>query len=411
MPPPTSARTLLKVCLRDRGQAVVFGYEKHLVRPTCRAENRRMSDDQNTANEQQRRRAARNACKRFLSGERLLGIRERLTALAALDGLDVEPYRYGSDGPVRQLEELAAALLGTEDAVFFPTGTMAQQVALRYGAELTGRPAVALHPLSHLKRHAYTQLTGLRGLWPTTEQRLPTAEELGALGEPFGTLAIELPLRDPGYLLPSWEELVELTAVAHAAGARVHFDGARLWNTTTHLGSQLDEISALADNVYVSFYKDLRGISGAALAGDAALTAYARAWRHRYGGTLYQQWPATLAALAGLDTVLPKLPDFARHAATLAPALAALPGARIHPAVPPTHEFQLWLPHPAKALNVAHLALVEQERTWFISHWTDAAPGLAMAEVSLTGPALEWTADEVTQVGLRFLELAAASAH
>ncbi|MER7581760.1 hypothetical protein [Kitasatospora sp. NPDC097691] len=162
--------------------------------------------------------------------------------------------------------------------------------------------------------------------------------------------------------------------------------------------------SSLADSVYVSYYKDLGGMSGAALAGDAGLTAYARTWRHRYGGQIFQQWPA---ALDGLDTVLPHLADYTRHAAGLAPALAALPGARVYPEVPPTHEFQLWLPHPAKALNAAHLALAEQEGTWFISHWDDAAPGLAMAEVTLAGPAQGWTADEVTEFGLRFLELAA----
>ena len=63
------------------------------------------------------------------------------------------------------LEERVAELLGTEAAVFFPTGTMAQQVALRYGADRTGRPTVALHPLGHLEmheRHAYAQLSGLR---------------------------------------------------------------------------------------------------------------------------------------------------------------------------------------------------------------------------------------------------------
>ncbi|WP_225845904.1 low specificity L-threonine aldolase [Streptomyces sp. HPF1205] len=371
-----------------------------------------MSDDENTSDDRARRRAARRSCTRFLSGERARTVRERLTALAAYADPDAEPDFYGGDGPVRDLEERTAALLGKEDAVFFPTGTMAQQVALRHGAELTGRQAVALHPLSHLERHerhAYTQLTGLRGLWPTTEQRQPTPAELGALGERFGTLAIELPLRDAGYVLPSWDELAELAAAARAAGARVHIDGARLWNTATHFGRSPAETAALADSVYVSFYKDLGGISGAALAGDAALAAYARAWRHRYGGTLYQQWPAALAALAGLDTALPELPAFARHTAVLAPALAALPGARVHPAVPPTHEFQWWLPYPAHALNTAHLALAERESTWFVGYWTDAAPGLAMAEVSLTGPALEWTADQVTEVGLRFLELAAAS--
>ncbi|MGW3072470.1 threonine aldolase family protein [Kitasatospora sp. NPDC001132] len=368
-----------------------------------------MTDDQS---EFQRRRAARMTCKRFLSADRVLSIRERLAQLSALDGLDTCPDFYGNDGPVRQLEERTAALLGKEDAVFFPTGTMAQQVALRHHAEHTGNTAVALHPLSHIERHerhAYTQLTGLRGLWPTTAQRQPTPEELAALGEPFGTLAVELPLRDPGYLLPDWDELTALVAAAREAGARVHFDGARLWNTTVHFDKRLDEIAALADSVYVSYYKDLGGLSGAALAGDAALTAHARTWRHRYGGQLFQQWPAALAALHGLDTALPRLADCTRHAATLVPALAALPGARLHPEVPPTHEFQLWLPHPAKALNAAHLALAEKEDIWFVSSWQDAAPGLAMAEVSLGEAALVWTAAQVREVGLRFLELAAKS--
>ncbi|MFJ9696518.1 threonine aldolase family protein [Kitasatospora sp. NPDC101183] len=360
----------------------------------------------------QRRRAARHLCERMLSGPRPLTLRGRLTRLAALDGLDAEPDFYGTDGPVRELEQRTAALLGTEDAVFFPTGTMAQQVALRYGAETTGRDAVALHPHSHLERHerhAYTQLTGLRALWPTDGPHHFTAADLAALGQPYGTMTVELPLRDPGYLLPTWEELTDLVATARTAGARVHVDGARLWNTTTHFGRPLHEIAALADSVYVSFYKDLGGMSGAALAGDAALTAYARTWRHRYGGTLYQQWPAALAALDGLDTVLPRIPEFARHAADLAPALAALPGARLLPEVPPTHEFQLWLPHPAEDLNRAHLALAEQERVWFVSGWRDAAPGLSTAEVSLTGPALDWTAEDVTEVGRRFLDLATAS--
>ncbi|MFJ9771893.1 hypothetical protein ACIRVF_11685 [Kitasatospora sp. NPDC101157] len=107
--------------------------------------------------------------------------------------------------------------------------------------------------------------------------------------------------------------------------------------------------------------------------------------------------------------MLPELPGYAAHAATLVPALAALPGTRVHPAVPPTHEFQLWLPHSAKALNAALLTLAEQERVWFCQEWTDAAPGLAMTEMRLSDSAQEWTAEEVTELGLRFLELVAAA--
>ncbi|WP_329563802.1 threonine aldolase family protein [Kitasatospora sp. NBC_01266] len=361
-----------------------------------------MTDDPFT-----RRLAAQRSCQRLLSGRRLPTMRERLAALSSLDGLDDRPDFYG-DGPVRQVEQRVATLLGKPDAVFFPTGTMAQQIALRHGAELTGRTAVALHPLAHLERwerQAYSQLTGLRGLWPTTAPRHFDAAEVAALDEPFGTLTVELPLRDAGYLLPSWPELVALAEAGRAAGARVHFDGARLWETTSHFGKGLDEIAALADSVYVSFYKTLGGISGAALAGDAELIGYARAWRHRHGGNLYQQWPAALAALDGLDRVLPRLPEQVRHAALVATALAELPGARITPETPHTQEFQLWLPHPAAALDQAALTLAEQEGLWFVHYWEDRAPGLAMAEVMIAGEALEWTAADVTRVGRRFLEL------
>ncbi|WP_035805908.1 threonine aldolase family protein [Kitasatospora mediocidica] len=359
---------------------------------------------------QQRRTTALRACERILSEGRPVTMRERLAALARVDGLDAPPDFYGDGGPVRQLEERVAGLLGTEDCVFFPTGTMAQQVALRYGAELTGRNAVALHPLSHLERHernAYTQLTGLRGLWPSTAARQPSAAELAALGQPFGTLTVELPLRDAGFLLPSWEELVELTAAARATGARVHFDGARIWDTTVHFGRPLEEIAALADSTYVSFYKTLGGISGAALAGTTELAAYARTWRHRYGGTLPQQWPAALAALSGLDTELPRVPGYVQHARVVAAALAALPGARVNPLPPHTHRFQLWLPHPAEALNQAVLTLAEEQRVWFVDRWQDSvAPGQSMTEVTIAGSGLDWTAAEVVEAGEHVIALA-----
>jgi threonine aldolase len=352
------------------------------------------------------RQAAMRASERILSGIRPLTMRERLAALGAGRDLDRLPDSYG-DGPVSILEERVAGLLNAEAAVFFPTGTMAQQVALRYGAERTGRPVVATHPLGHLEqreRHAYATLTGLRGAWPTTAPRNPTADELAAVGEPVGTLVLELPLRAAGFVLPCWEELVAVVGAARAAGARVHFDGARLWESTSYLDYPLGEIAALADSVYVSFYKSIGGISGAALAGPAELAGYARVWRHRYGGQLFQQWPAVLAALAGLDAELPRLAEYVRHARTVAAALAAVPGARVHPEPPHTHQFQLWLPHPADALNEAALALAEQDKEWFVGGWRDTAlPGLAMAEVTVAGPALEWRTEEILDVATRFL--------
>ncbi|PZG12691.1 threonine aldolase [Micromonospora craterilacus] len=357
--------------------------------------------------ERVRRLTALRGCDTVLSAARPASVAEQLDALRARAADDLLPDFYGEGGAVAALEHRVAELLGTEAAAFFPTGTMAQQVAMRHGAELTGSDAVGLHPLSHPLMHerdAYAVLGGLRAVRTTTAPRNPTAEEVAALDEPIGTLLLELPLRDAGFVLPTWDELVATVGAARDQGARVHLDGARIWESTVHLGHSTAEIAALADSTYVSFYKSLGGFSGAALAGDADLVRYARAWRHRYGGTMFQQWPAALAALHGLDHELPRLAGYVAHARDVAAALAALPGARVHPAPPHTHQFRLWLPHPADALNDANLALAEEEQVWFVGGWQPTElPGMAMAEVTVAEPALKLDADQVTELAERFL--------
>ncbi|WP_433529904.1 threonine aldolase family protein [Micromonospora sp. CA-263727] len=363
--------------------------------------------------ERVRRLTAQRGCDTMLSGVRPVSVTEQLDAIRAAAGDDLLPDFYGEGGAVAALEQRVAELLGTEAAAFFPTGTMAQQVAMRHGAELTGRNVVGLHPLSHPlvhERDAYAVLGGLRAVRTTAAPRNPTAGEVAALDEPIGTLLLELPLREVGFVLPSWDELVDTVEAARDRGARVHLDGARLWESTVHLGRSTAEIAALADSTYVSFYKSLGGISGAALAGDSDLVRYARAWRHRHGGTLFQQWPAALTALYGLDHELPRLGGYVAHAKAVAEALAALPGARVHPAPPHTHQFRLWLPHPADTLNAANLALAEEEKAWFAGGWQPTElPGLAVTEITVATPALGLDADQVAELGARFLRRLTAS--
>ncbi|MEY9847617.1 threonine aldolase [Streptacidiphilus sp. BW17] len=360
-----------------------------------------------------RRFAAVRGSERQLSGIRPQSLAERLADLSGEAGqaafdLDGRPDVYG-DGIVTALEDRVAELLGTEAAAFFPTGTMAQQVALRCWAERTGNPLVAMHPLAHPEVHerqAYSQLTGLRSVWPTTAPRLPSAAEIADCDEPFGTLMLELPLRDAGFMLPTWDELAATVAAARERDAVVHFDGARLWETEPHFGRSLPEIAGLADSVYVSFYKTLGGISGAALAGPTEYVAQARAWRHRYGGQLFQQWPAVLSALVGLDRELPRLDAYVDHAKTVATALSAAPGGRVHPAVPQTHQFQFWLPYPADRLNEATLRQAEESRRVLFGGWRDSAvPGLSLTEITVAGPALEWTEEDVADALKEFVTL------
>ncbi len=333
-------------------------------------------------------------------GERLA----HLTAEApAVYDLDQVTDIYGN-GVVEELERRVANLLGKEAAAFFPTGTMAQQVALRCWAGRTGDSTVALHPLAHPEQHergAFGAVSGLRTVHPTREPRLPTADEIRDFDEPFGTLMLELPLREAGFVLPTWQELTEVVEAARERDAVVHFDGARLWECVTHLGRPLDEIAALADSVYVSFYKSLQGLGGAVLAGPETLVEEARAWRHRYGGQVFQQFPTALSALLGLERELPRLPEYVAHARVVAEALregfaaAGVPWVRVHPEVPHTHEFQVWLPYPPETLNEAAVTQAEETKTVLFRYWDAVGPGLSRIELTVGGAGLEWTAEDV----------------
>ncbi|RPK48992.1 beta-eliminating lyase-related protein [Streptomyces sp. NBC_01260] len=352
--------------------------------------------------------------------DRSLG--EQLAALAADAGALTDlgqPVDIYGDGVVAELEQRIAEVLGMEAVAFFPTGTMAQQAALRSWAGRSGNPTVALHPLAHpemYERGALSVVSGLRTVHPTSEPRLPTADEIRDFDEPFGTLMLELPLRDAGFVLPTWEELEAVVAAARERDAVVHFDGARLWECATHFGRELPEITALADSVYVSFYKTLGGISGAALAGSASLIEEARTWRHRYGGQLFQQFPAALSALSGLERELPKLPSYVAHAQVVAEALAegfAEAGAgwfRVHPDPPHTHQFQVWLPYAPEVLTEASVRLAEETGTALFRMWQPAGagpPGISCTEVTVTESGLTWTAADVKAALGDFLKLVA----
>lgn len=221
---------------------------------------------------------------------------------------------------------------------------------------------------------------------------------------------VELPLRDAGFLLPTWEELEALTDAARERDAVVHFDGARLWESTVHFGRTLPEIAGLADSVYVSFYKSLGGLSGAALAGPREFVEETRVWRHRYGGQIFRQFPQALSALAGLERELPRLPSYVAQARMVAGALrsafadSGVPWARINPEEPHTHQFQVWLPYEADRLTEAGLRQAEETGTVLFRRWSaEGPPGLAVTELDITEPGLSWTEADVHEAVSAFV--------
>ena len=227
---------------------------------------------------------------------------------------------------VTALETEVRELLGKPAAVFMPSGTMAQQIALRVHADRRGRRVVAFHPTCHLELHedkAYQRLHGLVGRPLGDGRELLSLADLEAVGEPLAALLVELPQREIGGRLPAWDDLVALVGSARERGAAVHLDGARLWESGPFYARPLSEIAGLFDSVYVSFYKGLGGLSGSMLLGEDDVVAEAREWRRRHGGTLFQLWPYAAAGLAGLRLRLPRMTAYVEHAQAIAAVLAA----------------------------------------------------------------------------------------
>ncbi|MCG5457641.1 beta-eliminating lyase-related protein [Micromonospora sp. PSH03] len=305
----------------------------------------------------------------------------------------------GPDGPVAALERRVASLLGTDEALFFPTGTMAQQVAVRIHADRRGRRAFAAHPQCHLEvweQQGYAVVHGLRFQPVGDRHRLMTLTDLAAVAEPLAAVVWELPQRDIGGLLPEWDDLVAQTAAMRERGAAIHLDGARLWEAQTYYARPFAEIVALFDSGYVSFYKGLQGVGGAALAGDAALVAEARVWRRRLGGDVYDAWPLALTAMHGLDTLLPRLPAHREHAVAIAAAINADGTARAFPDPPQTPLFHVHLPIGPDAATRAADALLAADGVELFGRVRSApAPDRCSFEVSIGENAMDLAPHEV----------------
>ncbi|WP_193162620.1 threonine aldolase family protein [Microbulbifer hainanensis] len=272
-------------------------------------------------------------------------LKTTLQQLADAVGDDEQTDVYGGGALIEDFEHEVAELLGKEAAVFMPSGTQAQPIALRLWADRARTPYVALPATSHLQLHehnAYQVLYGLKGITLGAAAEVPTLADLQqAARDPLAAILLELPMREIGGQLPGWDDLVAQSQWAREQGIKLHLDGARLWQCPPHYGRSLAEIAALFDSVYVSFYKDLGGIAGAVLAGDADFIASAKVWQRRAGGNLYALYPYVIAARQGLATYLPNMTSYRDDARWFAEQLNAVNGVQTWPLEPQTSMFRL----------------------------------------------------------------------
>lgn len=290
-------------------------------------------------------REAFNQCRYRTNRHRPESIKDTLQRLTDTTEPEEITDNYGTGTLIEQFEQEVAAMLGKEAAVFMPSGTQAQPIALRIWADRAGREYVALHPTSHVALHehnSYQILYGLKGITMGIPHQVPQLVHLQeAACDPLAAILLELPMREIGGQLPSWDELTEQCQWARSQGIKLHMDGARLWQCPAAYGKPLNEIAALFDSVYVSFYKDLGGIAGAILAGDKDFIDSARVWQRRAGGNLYALFPYVIAARDGLARHFPAMAERHHQALWLARQLNRIPGLSTWPREPQTAMFRL----------------------------------------------------------------------
>jgi threonine aldolase len=294
---------------------------------------------------------------------------------------------YGEGPLIADFERRIAELTGKAAAAFMPSGVMAQLAAIRIWTERAGLPRFGLHPTSHLilhEREAYQAVFGLHGALVGDRLRPLTAADLAAERQSLACLLVELPIREAGGQLPSWDELEALKALARERNIPLHMDGARLWECRPFYGRPYAEIAEGFASVYVSVYKALGGLSGALLAGDADFVDEARLGRRRLGGTLFHQSPMIVSAAMRLDERLALMDACHERAVSLAEALAEVPGLRVNPPRPHTDMMHLYFDVPAAELLDRRDRIAADDGIWIIGGARPAEiPGWSVCELSV----------------------------
>ena len=250
----------------------------------------------------------------------------------AMARAEVGDEQEREDPTVLELERRGAELLGQEEAVYLPTATMGNQIALAIlgerGTELVveERAHIMVSELGGAAMHSGLQTRGLPGYRGrlTPEQLRATAWSEGDFWSPrISVLALENTHNTAGGTVWPLEELRELTSTARELGVHTHLDGARLMNAAVASGVQASQIAGLFDTATICLSKGLGCPLGALIAGSHALMHRARVEKHRFGGAMRQAGIVAAAGLYALDHNVERLADDHARARRLAEGWAA----------------------------------------------------------------------------------------
>ena len=211
-----------------------------------------------------------------------------------------KPDSYGLGGMIHQFEEKVAKALGKEKAIYMPTGTLANHIALRKHC-VTNKRAIVQYE-SHINRDSgdcTTSLSGInlialggnRSVFNTDElQEFLNDNSKGKVKTPVGVLSLETPVRRKNLERIPFHEIENICKVARDNDIALHLDGARLYIDAAFSGKNITDYTKLFDTVYVSLYKSFNSVNGAILAGSKSIIGDLHNERRMFGGGLSSSW-------------------------------------------------------------------------------------------------------------------------
>jgi threonine aldolase len=271
----------------------------------------------------------------FLSGDGLQLSPEEHGALVArlAGGRRIVADDYGLGGEVAEFEAWFAKLLGKERALFMPTGTLANHIALRVLAR--GRSRVLVQDVSHVYNDTGDGCQTLSNLnlvplapgkatftREDVEQVLARTRS-GRVAAAIGAISIESPVRRLRGALFDDGEMARIGAFAREYGIGMHLDGARLFLASGFTGIAPAEYASHFDTVYISLWKYFNAMNGAVLAGPASLIDGVYHVRRMFGGALWSAWPFAAVARHYAEGFLDRYRDAIRVSRDFAAALRA----------------------------------------------------------------------------------------
>jgi threonine aldolase len=261
---------------------------------------------------------------------------------AAIAAAEVGDEQRGRDPTTRALEERVAALLGHEAAVFLPSGTMCNEIALRLHARPGGDELIldrTAHPVNN-EAGGPSQLSGLMIRALDGERGVFAGDQLASAlrrpGDRYAPRSRVVSVEQTSNLGGGrvWPLLAirDVLTVARDHGLRTHLDGARLLNAVVASGVPASDYAGGFDTAWIDFTKGLGAPVGAVLAGSGELIAEAWRWKQMLGGAMRQSGIIAAGCLYALDHNVERLAEDHANARLLAEGLAGIPGIEIDPA-------------------------------------------------------------------------------